>query len=456
MASECCLIIWKPLSLTKWPVLAFLPGEIEVVMLKSGQFDVNIYPLNKEVLKLIRPQDVNSWRSHKSPREANFKFQRETSDPTVVNEELLKQGDDKEKFGLDHEHSWKKLSTHTEGSSSLSVLPSQCSSLCLVWIFIVLSERQCKDVDLDAAMAHLRCSKVSCLASAWSPGCVLEVFQQGGILARLGGLTEHETEVCEQLNQILNLSKPERWTPAQGLQFWSVWRVSVKIRVAQRWWLLLYRFVSVSLLWGTVLMQRLMGWGIFSNFFFLLRVWQGLMLRTVLDPLASLWSESFSGYPSLVTTGATKISVPHCQCLTSKLLDRKGLCGLWTVGHLFLGSLPIPSWPRSDPALSFGPAQGSSWSLQHGRALQHLQAHGAAAGEGFLNLHTTRLTLRATLSIVLGRSASPEAEALQSQGHPCPSGKGDSCCLWVPSVVWPLWSVNSTEMWLFSMTRNDF
>lgn len=87
-------------------MLAFLPGGIEVVMLKSGQLDVNIYPLNEEVLKLIRPQDVNSWRSPESPWEASFKFHGENAAPAVVNEELLEQGD--EKFGLDHERAWEK------------------------------------------------------------------------------------------------------------------------------------------------------------------------------------------------------------------------------------------------------------------------------------------------------------------------------------------------------------
>lgn len=87
-------------------MLAFLPGGIEVVMLKSGQLDVNIYPLNEEVLKLIRPQDVNSWRSRESPWEASFKFHGENAAPAVVNEELLEQGD--EKFGLGHERAWEK------------------------------------------------------------------------------------------------------------------------------------------------------------------------------------------------------------------------------------------------------------------------------------------------------------------------------------------------------------
>lgn len=71
-------------------MLAFLPGGIEVVMLKSGQLDVNIYPLNEEVLKLIWPQDVNSWTSPESPWEASFKFHGENSAPAVVNEELHK------------------------------------------------------------------------------------------------------------------------------------------------------------------------------------------------------------------------------------------------------------------------------------------------------------------------------------------------------------------------------
>lgn len=75
-------------------------------MLKSGQLDVNIYPLNEEVLKLIRPQDVNSWRSREPPWEASFKFHGENAAPAVVNEELLEQGD--EKFGLGHERAWEK------------------------------------------------------------------------------------------------------------------------------------------------------------------------------------------------------------------------------------------------------------------------------------------------------------------------------------------------------------
>lgn len=57
----------EALSLIKWSVLTFLTGKIEVVMLNSGQLDVNIYPPNKEVLKVIQTQDVNSWRSHKFP-----------------------------------------------------------------------------------------------------------------------------------------------------------------------------------------------------------------------------------------------------------------------------------------------------------------------------------------------------------------------------------------------------
>lgn len=58
-------------------------------MLNSGQFDVNIYPLNKEVLKLIQPQDVNSWRSHRFLQEANFMLYRETSDLAIVDGQLL-------------------------------------------------------------------------------------------------------------------------------------------------------------------------------------------------------------------------------------------------------------------------------------------------------------------------------------------------------------------------------
>lgn len=87
-------------------MLAFLPEGIEVVMLKSGQLDVNIYPLNEEVLKLIRPQDVNSWRSRESPWEASSKFHGKNAAPAVVNEELLEQGD--KKFGLNHERAWEK------------------------------------------------------------------------------------------------------------------------------------------------------------------------------------------------------------------------------------------------------------------------------------------------------------------------------------------------------------
>lgn len=48
---------------------------------------------------------------------------------------------------------------------------------------------------------------------------MLEVFQHVAVLARLGWLTGHETELCEQLKQVLTLSKSERQTPAQGPQF---------------------------------------------------------------------------------------------------------------------------------------------------------------------------------------------------------------------------------------------
>lgn len=114
-------------------MLAFLPGGIEVVMLKSGQFDVNIYPLNEEVLKLIQPQDVNSWRSHKSPWEANLEFHRGVSDLAVGNEKMFEQGDDKESLVLITSMPGKNdLHTKKDPSLLLSLLLSECPSLCCV------------------------------------------------------------------------------------------------------------------------------------------------------------------------------------------------------------------------------------------------------------------------------------------------------------------------------------
>lgn len=106
-------------------------------MLKSGQFDVNIYPLNKEVLKLIQPQDVNSWRSHKSPWEANFEFHREASDLAVGNEKMFEQGDDKESLVLIMTMSGKN---DKEGSFSLVLCFPQSAHHCVVSDFFRMSD----------------------------------------------------------------------------------------------------------------------------------------------------------------------------------------------------------------------------------------------------------------------------------------------------------------------------